>query len=205
MPGPTRDGDRAHHVQQRLTVPVLAASVVSVPAVFLATTPGTLGVVGTVLNWLSLAVLVGESLALLWASGNLRTYVQRYRPQLIVVGITVPAVVFVVGPVQVLRLLLAAGTFRILRVRRILRAGRIVVHRTGLDGRLGRWVLAAATVLALSFSAVVLADPESRSRRLLDHVVDALGVGGAALLALGVATVGLCVTVLVRRDTRDWP
>jgi hypothetical protein len=205
MLGPARDDDRAYRVQQRLAVPVLTASVVSVPAVFLATTPGPLGVVGTVLNWLSLAVLLGESVALLWTSGNLRTYLRRYRSQLIVVGIAVPAVVFVVGPFQVLRLMLALGAFRILRVRRILRAGRIVVHRTGLDGQRGRWVLAAAVALSLVFSAVVLSNPESRSRQLLDRVIDHMGVGGTALLVLGLVTVGLCVTVLLRRDTRGWP
>ncbi|EIE97892.1 hypothetical protein [Saccharomonospora glauca] len=193
---------RTQRVQQRLAVPVLSAAVVSVPAVFLATTPGTPGVIGTVLNWLSLAVLMGESVALLWASGSLHAYLRRYRAHLVVVGLTVPAVVFLVGPAQVLRLLLALGAFRILRVRRILRAGKVIVHRTGLDGRRGRWVLTAVTLLAVGFAAVVLANPESRTRRALDRVVDLLGVGGTALAALGVTTIGLVVLVLLRRDTR---
>ncbi len=186
-------------------MPVLAAATLSVPAVFLASTPGTTGVVGTVLNWVSLAVLVSESVVLLWTSGSLHTFVRRYRVLLVVLAITVPAVVFAVGPAQVLRLLLGLGAFRILRARRILRAGRVVVHRAGLDGRRGRWVLAGAAALAVGFAVAIMANPESHSRRALARVVDHLGVGGTALAALGLTTVGLVVVVLLRRDTRYWP
>ncbi|WP_298178884.1 hypothetical protein [Saccharomonospora sp.] len=194
--------DRARQVQQFLAVPVLAAALVSVPAVFLATTPGLTGVIGKVLNWLSLAVLVSESATLLWFSGSVRLFVQRYRAQLLIVAITVPAVVFVVGPTQVLRLLLALGAFRILSVRRILRAGRVIVHRADLDGRRGRWVLAGMSAAAVVFATIVLANPESGSRKVLAWVVDHLGAGGTAVAGLGIAMIVLVIVVLLRKDTR---
>ncbi|WP_024876687.1 hypothetical protein [Saccharomonospora piscinae] len=190
--------ERTRRWQDRLAVPVLAAALVSVPAVFLAATPGVTGLIGAALNWGSLAVLAGESAVLLWFSGSIRVFAQRYRAQLLIVGLTVPAVVFVVGPVQVLRVFLALGAFRILRVRRILRAGQVIVHRAGLDGRRGRWVLAGVGVAAAGFAAVVLADPRSRSRRTLAWVVDHLGVGGTMVAALGVLTLALVVAVLLR-------
>ncbi|WP_277068885.1 hypothetical protein [Saccharomonospora viridis] len=196
------DDDRARRIQQSLAVPVLAAALLSIPAVFLTTAPGLPGVVGRVLNWLSLAVLVGESAALLWFSGSVRLFVRRYRAQLLIVAITVPAVVFVIGPTQVLRILLMLGAFRILRVRRILRAGRMIVHRTGLDERRGRWALAGVGAVAAVFAATVLADPESRSRKTLAWVVDHLGLGGTVLAGLGVTTIALVVAVLLRKDTR---
>ncbi|EHR59938.1 hypothetical protein [Saccharomonospora cyanea] len=202
MPDLGPPNERARRAHEQLAVPVLAAALVSVPAVFLTTTPGVTGTIGTILNWLSLAVLLGESATLLWVSGSARVFVRRYRFQLLIVALAVPAVVFVVGPVQVLRVLLAFGAFRILKVRRILRAGRVIVHRFGLDGRRGAWVLAGAAVAATAFACVVLADPESHSRRVLTHVVDHLGVGGTAVAALGVVHVLLVVVVLLRHDTR---
>lgn len=193
--------DRAEYVRERLTIPVLVAALVSVPAVFLAATPGLTGLIGRVLNWVSLSVLLGESLVLLWLSGSVRTWIRRYRAQLIIVGVTVPAVVFAVGPVQILRLLLAVGAFRILRVRRIVRAGHVIVRRTGLPGHRGRWVLVGVSLLAGVFATLVLIDPRSRSRRTLYWVTEHLGVGGTVVAALGVLTIMLAVTNLLRRDT----
>lgn len=182
-----------------MSAPVLAAALVSVPAVFLTTTGGVTAVVGQVLNWVSLAVLLGESLLLLWLSGSVRNWVRRYRAQLLVVGLAVPAVVFVVGPLQILRLLLAIGAFRVLRVGRIMRAARVVSRKFGLRNHHGRWVLAGASVLAAVFVAVVLADPDSRSRAVLLWVVDRIGVVPAALALLGALAVTALLVVAVRR------
>lgn len=182
-----------------MSAPVLAAALVSVPAVFLTTTGGATAVVGQVLNWLSLAVLVGESLLLLLLSGSVTSWARRYRAQLLVVGIAVPAVVFVVGPLQILRLFLAIGAFRVLRVGRIMRAARVVSRKFGLRAHHGRWVLAAASVLAVVFVAVVLADPDSRSRAVVLWVVDRIGVVPAVLALLGaLAVLALAVTVVRR-------
>ncbi|EHR49536.1 hypothetical protein SacmaDRAFT_1255 [Saccharomonospora marina XMU15] len=186
-----------------MSAPVLAAALVSVPAVFLTTTGGPTAVVGQVLNWLSLAVLVGESLLLLWLSGSVTSWVRRYRAQLLIVGLAVPAVVFVVGPLQILRLLLAIGALRVLRVGRIMRAARVVSRKFGLRTHHGRWVLAAASVLAVVFVAVVLADPDSRSRAVVLWVVDRIGVVPAVLALLGaLAVLALAVTVVRRRTWR---
>ncbi|WP_028661704.1 hypothetical protein [Saccharomonospora saliphila] len=200
MPWTGPDDPRSARVQDKLAVPVLSAALVSVPAVFLATTPGVTGLIGSVLNWLSLSVLLGESFVLLWVSGSVRTWVYRYRAQLLVVALTIPAVVFVVGPVQILRLVLTLGAFRILRVRRIMRAGWVIVHKAGLHDRRGHWVLAGVGVLATVFALVVLSDPASRSRKVLDHLVAHLGAPGTALAALGVLCAGLVVANLLHHD-----
>lgn len=203
MPLTDPDDPRIERVQEKLAVPVLSAALVSVPAVFLATAPGITGLIGAVLNWISLSVLLGESFVLLWASGSVRTWVRRYRLQLLVVGLTIPAVIFVVGPVQILRLLLTLGAFRILRVRRILSAGQVIIEKAELSAHRGRWVLAGVVLLAGAFAAMVLADPESGTRRVLTWIVDHLGAGGTAVAAVGLAAVGLAVTVLLRRDTTE--
>lgn len=188
--------DRAAAAEQRFTIPVLAAALLSIPAAFLTTTGGTTATIGRVLNWVSAAVLLGESLTLLWLSGDVVSWARRYRWQLAVVAVTIPAVVFVVGPVQVLRLLLAIGAFRILRVGRIVRAGRLVVRRLDVGTRWARWVLAGVGVLAAAFAAIVLADPSSRSRRVVAWFVDRIGVLPTILLAVAVAAV---VFLVVRR------
>lgn len=188
--------DRAAAAEQRFTIPVLAAALLSIPAAFLTTTGGTTAAIGRVLNWVSAAVLLGESLTLLWLSGDVVSWARRYRWQLAVVAVTIPAVVFVVGPVQVLRLLLAIGAFRILRVGRIVRAGRLVVRRLDVGTRWARWVLAGFGVLAAAFAAIVLADPSSRSRRVVAWFVDRIGVLPTILLAVAVAAV---VFLVVRR------
>jgi hypothetical protein len=193
---------RAERVQQLLTVPVLAAALVSVPAVFLTTTSGTTKLIGVALNWMSLAVLFGESAALLWASGSIRTWMRRYRAQLTVLGVAVPAVVLAVGPVQILRLLFAVGAFRILRVGRIVRAGRVINRRLRWQGRRARWLVAGAMALALVFVGIVLADPESRTRRVIEWLLERAGVAGTVLIGLAVAALASCLVVAVRHRAR---
>lgn len=194
--GPDPDGaqsgdeqDRADEFERKLTVPVLIAALASIPAVFLTRAGGAAAAIGTVLNWASVAVLIGESVGLLWLEGSVRRWLQRYRWQLLVVAAAVPAVVFVIGPLQVLRLVLLLGGFHILRARRIVNAGRVVVERLGLGQRRARWVLAVVVVLAGAFSLIVLADPESRSRHVVDWFVERVGVPGTVLAGVAVAGV----------------
>lgn len=186
---PDRDGqpDRADEFERKLTVPVLVAALASIPAVFLTRAGGAAAAIGTVLNWASVAVLVGESVVLLWLEGSVRRWLRRYRWQLLVVAAAVPAVVFVIGPLQVLRLVLLLGGFHILRARRIVNAGRVVVERLGLGQRRARWVLAGVIALAGVFSLIVLADPESRSRHVVDWFVERIGVPGTVLVGLAAA------------------
>ncbi|GAA1241128.1 hypothetical protein GCM10009676_27640 [Prauserella halophila] len=194
--------DRADEVERKLTVPVLIAALASIPAVFLTRAGGTAAAIGTVLNWASVAVLVGESVALLWLEGSVRRWLRRYRWQLLVVAATVPAVVFVIGPLQVLRLVLLLGGFHILRARRIVNAGRVVVERLGLGQRRARWVLAGVIVLAGAFSLIVLADPDSRSRHVVEWFVDRVGVTGTVLAGIAAAAVIYAVGQLVTRIRR---
>ncbi|PXY27025.1 hypothetical protein [Prauserella muralis] len=199
MGGQPAPRDRAERIEEALSVPVLVAALVSVPAVFLTTTDGTTAVIGRTLNWLSLAVLLGESLILLWLSGSVVTWLRRYRWQVLVAGAAVPAVVFVVGPVQILRLLLAVGALRVLRAGRILRAARVIRRRAGLAGRRGRWLLAGAGLLAAGFVVVVLANPESRSRKLLAGLVNGVGPVPTALLGLAALLLVAAAIAVVRR------
>ncbi|MBB3661511.1 hypothetical protein FB384_000415 [Prauserella sediminis] len=186
---PTGDeqSDRADEFERKLTIPVLIAALASIPAVFLTRAGGTAAAIGTVLNWASVSVLVGESVVLLWLEGSVRRWLRRYRWQLLVVAAAVPAVVFVIGPLQVLRLVLLLGGFHILRARRIVNAGRVVVERLGLGQRRARWVLAGVIVLAGVFSLIVLADPDSRSRHVVDWFLEHVGVPGTVLAGIAAA------------------
>src|SRR5699024_7207303 len=52
---------RVERLAEALRVPVLIAAAASVPAVFLSPLDGPLGAVGTLINWVSMLVLTGES------------------------------------------------------------------------------------------------------------------------------------------------
>lgn len=174
LPGPDQDGNaRALAVEQRLTVPVLVAALVSVPAVFLTTAGGTIAAVGSALNWASASVLIGESLVLLALSHERYRWIRTHQWKLLVAASVLPAVIFVVGPVQVLRLVLFVTALRVLRVRRILRAGNLLRRRIGLgDQRRDRLLLAGVAMVAVAFVVVVLVDPNSVSHRLVAWLLD---------------------------------
>ncbi|MDV6012347.1 hypothetical protein [Haloechinothrix sp. LS1_15] len=193
---------RAERVERQLTVPVVLAAVVSVPAVFLAMGEGTAAQVGTVLNWASMIVLVGESVILLLLSGDILAWIRTHKLMLTVACLTVPAVVFAIGPVQILRLVLSIGALRILRVGRILRAGRVLREKTQLNSWHGRLVLGGATVLAAVFVAIVLADPTSGSRQIVEWLITHLGVVTTTVLAVFAAAILAAATVLVLRYRR---
>ncbi|WP_116051317.1 hypothetical protein [Amycolatopsis palatopharyngis] len=194
----TERDSRAERMEERLAIPVLIAALVSVPAVFLTTTGDeTTIVVGKVLNWASLVVLLSESLVLLWFSRDIVAWVRTHRWKLLVTVAAVPAVVFLVGPVQIVRLILSIGALRVLRAGRILRAGRVIRRRAGLTGRRGHWLLGGVTVLAAVFVTLVLADPTSRSRQLTDRILDQFGILPAIVAGLIVAA-----SILVLRHQR---
>ncbi|MEU3271603.1 hypothetical protein ABZ639_12190 [Saccharomonospora sp. NPDC006951] len=197
---PTRS-DRARRVERRLATPVVAAAVLSVPAVFLSTTDGVTATIGTVLNWISLAVLIGETLVLLWLSGDAVAWLRRYRWHLLVAGTAVPAVVFAIGPVQILRLALAVASVQVLGARRIVRAGKVIGHKAGLGTTAGRVLLGGVFALATVFVAIVLSDPGSLSRRLVDRIHVLIRQAPAwvtVLLLLGLACCVLAIATLIR-------
>lgn len=182
--------DRESPLARRLALAVIIAAVASVPATFLTALDGPASQAGHVINYLSLAVLMGESVILLVMARDRRRWLQENRFLVTTALICVPAVVFAVGPAQILRLLRFVGALRLLRVRRIFRAGRIVRDRLGLTDWRGRVASTALSVVAAVFVAIVLADPTSRSRQFLDGNLDRFGVPavGLAGLVLGGAT-----------------
>lgn len=167
----SRDRDRAEELEGRFTVPVILAALASVPAMFLTALEGRPGQVGTAINYATLAVFVAEAVVLFALAGDRRRWLRDHWLLTGVALATVPAVVFAVGPVQVLRLIRFVGALRVLRVRRIFKAGRILRERAGVSGRLSTALAVAVTVLAAAFVAIVLSDPTGQTRRLLDQSV----------------------------------
>jgi CsoR family transcriptional regulator, copper-sensing transcriptional repressor len=188
--------DRADRVAQRLAVPVLIAALASVPAVFLTLLDEPYGTIGAGLNTLSGAVLIAETVVLFAVAENRLAWLRRNRWLVLLTVAIVPAVVFAVGPVQLLRLTRVAhavrmvGAVRIIRAGRIVKAGRILRERAGLDARWQGVVAIIATLLAAAFVTITLADPTSTSGGALRGAVDVVGVPGVVLagLILGGAT-----------------
>lgn len=176
--------ERARATEERLALPVLVAALVSVPAVFLTMTSGVAAIVGNVLNVASGVVLVGESVVLLVLSRERLAWIREHRWKLLLAALTVPAVVLLVGPVQIFRLLIFVSAIRVLRVRRILGAADVISRRANLGPRRDRLVLAVVTGIAVVFVAVVLADPTSVSRRAVEWTVEHLGLVPAAIAGL---------------------
>ena len=189
---------RIERLESRLTIPVIVAAMVSVPAVFLARLEGPVARAGEVLNWASLVILTGESAVLFLLAGDRIAWLRTHRWVVSIAIITVPAVVLSIGPVQVLRLVRVLTALQVLRAARILRAGEALRRRMGLRGVLGNVLIVGVSLLAAGFVAVVLADPTSRARMLLREPP-----GGFMLAAILVAAAILAVaTVLVLVNRR---
>jgi hypothetical protein len=92
--------------------------------------------------------------------------------------------------VQLLRLLRVFGALRIVRVRRILKAGKIIRERHGLTGPWAKAVTLLLSLTAAGFVAVVLADPTSESRQWLEQLTARAGLLGVLVAGaiVGVAT-----------------
>ena len=173
---------------------MLVAALASIPAMFLTVAEGTLGTAGHLLDIASGAVLVAETVILLAVAEHKRAWIRGHVGLIALTVAVVVAVVFALGPVQILRLVRTVGALRILRARRIVKAARSLGLRHGFRGRLAPLLAAAAGVLVAVFVGVVLADPTSRSRDLLTWVFGDLGtplivtLSAVAGIVLGVAT-----------------
>ena len=205
--GPQGRNGRAERLQRRFAVPVVVAAMVSVPAVFLAAiADGALAVVGTVLNWASVAVLTAESVILLLAGDRL-AWVRRHAWPLLITALAIPAVILTLAPVQVLRLLLTLlhhlAALRVLRAKRLVSAGRVIGRRISPLGRWRHFPVVAGSAAAAVFVALILADPVAvrAHHRAVTEIVDWLGAG-PALIAAGVLAVA-AVAVLIWRRRRD--
>lgn len=190
--------DRADRLADRLAVPVLIAALASVPAVFLTLFEDPWSTVGTGLNTLSGGVLIAETIVLFAVAERRWDWAKRNRWLVGLTALLIPAILFAIGPVQLLRLVRVVGALRIIRVGRIIKAGRIVRERSGLDRAWHRIVGVAASLLCAVFVALVLTDPSSTSRQILDGALQQLGW-------IGVVTAGviLGVSTYIVRTQRD--
>lgn len=196
--------DRADRVAQRLAVPVLIAALASVPAVFLSLMSEPWGSIGDGLNTLSGAVLIAETVVLLALADDPRRWIRRNRWLVVLAAVMIPAVVFAIGPVQLLRLVRVVkvvGALRIIRVGRILKAGRIVRERSGLDHGWQRAIGMLVTLACAVFVAMVLVDQTSTSRQFLDPYVDG-ALDRLGMLGVVFAGVVLAVATYVVRTAR---
>ncbi|MDD9207912.1 hypothetical protein PU560_15760 [Georgenia sp. 10Sc9-8] len=187
--------------EERLAVPVLVAALTSVPAVFLTLLDDPYESIGTVANWLSGAVLVAETVVLLAVSTDKRAWLRRHAWLVALTVAVLIGVVFAVGPVQLLRLVRVVGALRIIRAGRIVKAARIMRDRLGLTGRWSRLPSLAASLLVAAFVGVVLADPTSRSRALIEEWVG--GTGGTVLVVMAGLLLGGATFIVLRQRRRD--
>ncbi|MDP3966893.1 MAG: hypothetical protein Q8Q02_01325 [Nocardioides sp.] len=196
---PRRDPEE--HWEERLALPVIIAALASVPAVFLTLLDGPYETVGNVVNWLSGAVLVAETAVLFAVSRNKRGWIRRHKWLLLLTVVVILGVALAIGPVQLLRLLRVVGALRLVRAGRILKAGRIMRDKLGLSGRWSKVASAAAALLVAVFVGVVLADPTSRSRELLDQWLG--GTSQVLLSVLAGALLAAATFLVVRRQQQN--
>lgn len=198
--GPPRD--RADRLADRIAVPVLIAALASVPAVFMTFFDDPWETFGEGLNTLSGSVLIAETVVLFLVSQDRIAWIKRNKWLVLLALAIIPAIVFAVGPVQLLRLVRIAGALRIIRVGRIIKAGRLVRERAGLTQGWQRVIGIAATLLCAAFVALVLADPSSATRELLDGAVDLVGWIGVVVAGLILAGATYVVYVFGRDEDR---
>lgn len=154
--------------EKKLAVPVLMAALVSVPAVFLTLMSDPYHSIGKIGNLLSGVVLISETVVLLAVS---ESKIQWARKNIWLILLTIAvlfAVIFAVGPIQLLRLVRVFGTLRIVRAGRIVKAIRLVNENSGFNAiwaRVISFVLGGAVVV---FVIVVLSDPTSMVRSVVD-------------------------------------
>lgn len=192
---------REERWQQRLALPVLVAALASIPAMFLTVAEGVWGTTGHVIDIASGAVLVAETLILFAVAESKRDWIRGHLGLVALTVAVIVAIVFALGPVQVLRLIRTVGALRILRAGRIVKAGRSLARRLGFTGRFAQLLAAGAGVLVAIFVGVVLADPTSRSHDLLSRVLGDLSTPVVVVLSAVAGVILGIATYLLARDT----
>ena len=163
MPTPSTESPLAVRVERRLAVPVMVAAILSVPAVFMAVWgDGVVADIGVVVNWTAGGVLWCEWLVLMILAEDRLDWMRRHKWTIAVAALTVPAAIFTLGPVQLLRLVFVVASLRVLQVRRIISAGRILARRLGLDGWRRITLLGATGVLGSLFLIAILLTPNAQ-------------------------------------------
>lgn len=193
----------SHALERRLAVPVLVSAVVSVPAVFLSMwAEGSWAAIGQWANWLAGLFLWVEWILLIALAENKRAWLRTHKWVTFVAAATLPAVIFTLGPAQVLRLVQVAGTLRLMRVTRIVEAGGVLRRRMALSARWGTAVVIATTALSAVFVAAVLADPASSSRQYALAALEHLGAWPLLTALAATIAVGATTIVVYRRWQR---
>ena len=199
----THRSDRAEVAEQRFAIPVVLAALASVPAMFLTTLGGTAEPVGQTVNYAPLVVLTAETAVLFWLAEDRLGWLRRRWWLVAIAIVSIPAVLFAVGPAQALRLVRSVGALRVIRVGRIIKAGRILRDRMGLTGPFRTALVVVVTLLSAAFVAIVLADPSSQSRQFAEQVVEVVGATGVVAAGLIVAGATWVVWRYRERATGD--
>jgi CsoR family transcriptional regulator, copper-sensing transcriptional repressor len=189
--------ERQQRVERAIALPVLIAALASVPAVFLTLFDGRVAQTGSILNGVSGAVLIAEAVVLFAVAPDKRRWLSDNRWLVALSVAVLLAVIFAIGPVQLLRLVRVFGALRIIRVKRIFKAGAIVQERYAADQHWQRATTVLVTVLCAAFVAIVLADPTSQSRIWAETAYGWLGPVRAVLA--GVIIAGATFIVAQRR------
>ncbi|RNL82116.1 metal-sensitive transcriptional repressor family protein [Halostreptopolyspora alba] len=174
---------RSSQLERKLAVPVLLAALASIPAVPLALWgEGPVGTVGTVVNRVAGLVLWVEWLLLIVLAEERLEWLRQHKWSTLVVLLTIPAVLFMVGPAQALRLVHVVATLRLVHLTRLVKVGRVLGRWLALSDTARITLLATSALAAGTLAMFVLADPESDSRRLLLTAVDRVGLPWPVLL-----------------------
>src|SRR5690625_512252 len=171
QPSPEDANHLSRLLQRRLALPVLISAIVSVPAVLL--TVWAEGMWARIGSWANVAagvILWAEWILLIVFAEEKLKWLRANRWSTFVAAVTLPAVIFTLGPAQLLRLLRVAGTLPVIRLTRIVEAGGVVRRRLGLSGSAKTAVLATAVALCVIAVGALLLDPQSPIRRFLADI-----------------------------------
>ena len=167
--------------ENRLAWPVFVAAIVSVPAVFLTLLDEPFEMIGHVGLWLVTAVLVLETAVLFLVSPRKIDWLGRNWWLVGLTGGGILAVIFSIGPLQLLRVFRSVGALRVLRAKQVARAGESLGKKDHSSWRqvLGKVL---ATIVVGAFVVIALVDPDSEARIFLEDLV---GEEGAIAAAVG--------------------
>lgn len=195
--------DEAKRIEERwetwLVWPVLVAALVSVPAVFLTLLDEPFEMIGHIGLWATSVVLIVETVVFFLVSPKKVEWLRRNWWLVVLTILVIIAVIFSIGPMQILRLLRSVGALRVLRAKQVAKAGHSLQKASSSRWwrRLGTLL---ATVVVATFVVVALIDPESPARSFLDNLV---GEEWAIATAIGAGLVLMGTTYFLIRPSGD--
>ncbi|QVQ53321.1 metal-sensitive transcriptional repressor family protein [Spiractinospora alimapuensis] len=194
---------RAAALERSLRVPVLVAAILSVPAVLCAQlATGTVAYAGSVVNLVSGLVLWAEWILLILLAENKRAWLRDHAWAGGVALATVPSVALLLGPVQILRVVLAVMALPITRLTRITEAGTVIPRRMGLSGAWRATIVTAAIAVTAVVAVLLLTDPHSDSRVLWRMIIDGWDPWRLLLSAALITGAGAALTGYYWRRSR---